>query len=153
MLHDVEKAQPAFVIEWLGTYSELKMIEAEAALRGGQSGRAYEAYLEAIRSHMAKLGVSSDDAEAYISDTSVGVGAGALSREDIVREKYKIMFLNPEAWVDARRFDYQYAGFTLPANSDLPEFIRRLDYPDTEYTRNGSNIPASSLTGRIWWDR
>ena len=135
------------------TYPELKLIEAEAALRAGQPGRAYDAYLEAIRSHMATLGVSSEDAEAYIADPSVSVGAGSLSRDDIFREKYKVMFLNPEAWVDARRYDYQYEDFTLPVNSDLSEFIRRIDYPDTEDTRNGSNVPTTSLTDRIWWDQ
>ncbi len=143
------------------TYSELKLIEAEAALRDGQTGRAYAAYLEAIRSHMDKLGVSVADAEAYIADPSVGVGAANLSLDDVFREKYKVMFLNPEAWVDARRYDYQYEDFTLPANSELSTFIRRLDYPDTEYTRNRASIPSeiaseqptARLTDRIWWDQ
>lgn len=143
------------------TYAELKLIEAEAALRAGQTGRAYDAYLEAIRTHMAKLGVSEADAEAYIAAPSVGVGAGSLTLDDVFREKYKVMFLNPEAWVDARRYDYQYAGFTLPANAVISTFIRRLDYPDTEYTRNRANIPSeivseqptARLDNRIWWDQ
>ena len=136
------------------TYSELKLIEAEAALRAGQPGRAYAAYVEAIRSHMATLGVASAAAEAYIAAPQVGVGAGALGLADIFREKYKVLFLNPEAWVDARRFDYAYEGFDLPVNSELPTFIRRIDYPDSERTRNRANVPAAvALTDRIWWDR
>ena len=135
------------------TYSEVKLIEAEAALRAGDRGRAYDAYLEAIRAHMDKLGVDADAAEAYVSDPAVGVGAAALSLDDVFREKYKVLFLNPEAWVDARRYDYAYAGFTLPANAELSDFIRRVDYPDTEYSRNASNVPESSLLGRVWWDR
>lgn len=136
------------------TYPELKLIEAEAALRGGQAPRAYTAYVEAIRSHMATLGVASAQAEAYIAAPQVGVGAGALGLDDIFREKYKVMFLNPEAWVDARRYNYAYEGFALPANSELSAFIRRLDYPDTERTRNRANVPASvSLADRVWWDQ
>ena len=135
------------------TYYELKMIEAEAALRAGQRDRAYAAYLEAIRSHMATLGVDEDRAEDYIASDVVGVGADDLALDDVFREKYKIMFLNPEAWVDARRFDYQYEGFTLPANAELDTFIRRLSYPDTEVTRNGANVPRVALTDRIFWDQ
>ena len=137
------------------TYAEVKMIEAEAALRLGNRDRAYAAYLEAIRAHMEKLGVASDAAEAYISSDVVGVGAGALSLDDVFREKYKIMFLNPEAWVDARRFDYAYEDFDMPANALLSDYIRRLDYPDTEYSRNQANIPANgdALTARIFWDQ
>ncbi len=136
------------------TYPEVKLIEAEAALRAGQTSRAYAAYVEAIRSHMATLGVASADAETYIAAPEVGVGEGALSLADVFREKYKVLFLNPEAWVDARRYDYAYEGFELPANSELSTFIRRLDYPDTERTRNGANVPAPvPLTDRIWWDQ
>lgn len=139
------------------TYAELKLIEAEAALRSNQRPRAYAAYLEAIRAHMAKLGVSGADAEAYVAAPSVSVGASALGLDDVFREKYKVMFLNPEAWVDARRYDYQYEAFTMPVNSVLPTFIRRIDYPDTEYTRNRGSIPADRivdpLTQRVWWDQ
>ncbi len=49
---------------------------------------------------------------AYI--TAASVGAAALTRELIFREKYVATYLNPEAWNDARRFDYQYKDFTLP---------------------------------------
>lgn len=138
------------------TYAELKFIEAEAALRAGQEGRAYDAYLEGIRAHMDKLGVSEAERDAYLSDPSVDVGAGSLTLDDVFREKYKVMFLNPEAWVDARRYDYQYEGMELPANHNPAlggEWIRRLDYPDTEYSRNASNIPDVTLTDHLWWDQ
>ncbi|MDT0632810.1 SusD/RagB family nutrient-binding outer membrane lipoprotein [Rubrivirga sp. S365] len=137
----------------LVTYSEVKLVEAEAALRAGQRDRAYAAYTEAIRAHMDKLGVGADAAAAYLAAPQVSVGAAALTLDDVFREKYKVLFLNPEAWVDARRHDYDYEGFVLPANAELPEFIRRIDYPDTEYSRNASNIPEASLTDRIWWDQ
>jgi len=63
--------------------------------------------------------------------------------------------LHPEAWVDARRHDYGYENFDLPANlnPDLNgQFIRRLRYPDSELGRNGSNVPEVTLLDRIFWD-
>lgn len=135
------------------TYSELKFIEAEAALRDNQPTRAYAAYQEGIRAHMDKLGVDPAARDAYLNDPAVDVGEGSLGLDDIFREKYKVMFLNPEAWVDARRYDYQYDAMTLPANSELDDFILRLDYPDTEYGRNAQNVPDVTLLSPIWWDQ
>ncbi|MFB0946090.1 MAG: SusD/RagB family nutrient-binding outer membrane lipoprotein, partial [Spirosomataceae bacterium] len=73
---------------------------------------------------------------------------------NIFDQKYITTFLHPEAWVDARRFDYQYTDFTVPENDLLNgQFIRRLDYPDTEYQRNGGNVPVVELLTRLFWDQ
>lgn len=147
-------AQPTSPIEII-TYAEVKFIEAEAALRSGQRQRAYAAYLEGIRAHMNKLGVDPAARDAYVGHPSVSVGAGALTIDDVFREKYKVMFLNPEAWVDARRYEYQYENMTLPENHNPAlngQFIRRLDYPDSEYGRNAGNVPDVTLLTRIFWD-
>ncbi len=138
----------------IATYAEQKFIEAEAAL-ATNSARAYAAYLAGIEAHMDMLGVEDAEKEAYLTDPAVAVGAGNLSIEDIFREKYIVMFLNPEAWVDARRYDYQYEDMTLPENHnpDLGnQFILRFDYPDSERNRNGMNIPAVTLGDPIFWD-
>lgn len=136
------------------SYAELKFIEAEAALRLGNTARAYTAYLAGIQAHMDKCGVAATDAAAYIANPAVSVGAGGLTLAQIFKEKYIVTYLNPEAWVDARRFDYAYKGFTLPLNALLPTFIRRVAYPDDERTRNGSNVPAIvPLSTRLWWDQ
>jgi hypothetical protein len=73
-----------------------------------------------------------------------------------MREKYVALFLHPETWVDARRYNYSYANMTIPANlnQDLGgEFIRRLGYPDSETQRNGQNVPDVNLTDRLFWDQ
>lgn len=138
------------------TYAEQKFIEAEAALAAGNTIRAYEAYLEGISAHMLKIGVSEQDVIAYIGSPQVSVGAENLTLDLILKEKYIAMFLHPEAWTDARRYDYQYSGMTLPANHN-PElngqFIRRLAYPDSEIARNGANVPNVSLADQLWWDQ
>lgn len=134
------------------TYAETKFIEAEAAL-ATDPVRAYAAYLAGINANMDKLQVPAGaERTAYI--TAASVGAASLTRALILKEKYVATYLNPEAWNDARRFDYQYKDFTLPQNAALSTFIRRLAYPTGERSKNGKNIPnVSSLTERLWWDK
>lgn len=138
----------------MATYSELKFIEAEAAL-ASDPGRAYQAYLDGITAHMEMLGVPQVDIDAYLADPSVSMGSGSLTVNDIFKEKYVALFLHPEAWNDARRFDYQYQDMTVPdnLNPDLNgQYLRRLPYPDTEVSRNGQNVPNVTLLDRIFWD-
>lgn len=139
----------------IATYAEQKFIEAEAAFRANQINRSYQAYLAGIEAHMDKVGVSESAKNSYLSDPAVAVGAGNLTLDLIFKEKYTAMYLHPEAWVDARRYDYQYTDMEVPANlnPDLNgQFIRRLAYPDSETQRNGENVPEISLLDRIWWD-
>ncbi len=138
----------------IATYFEQKFIEAEAAFEIDKS-RSYEAYLEGIRAHMRKIGVPDAEIQEYVSSPEVSMGEGSFTMDDIFEEKWKALFLHPEAWVDARRYDYQYENFTLPANINPAlnnQFIRRLAYPDSEVSRNGGNVPDVSLTDRIFWD-
>jgi len=138
---------------FIATYFEMKFIEAEVTLPTDPA-RAYDAYLEGIRAHMDKLGVPAAERDDYLNHPDVAVGAGNLTLQRIMDEKYKAMFLHPGTWTDARRFDYQYTGFQLPLGAVLPTYIRRMDYPSVEKTRNGANVPAvSDLTSRLWWDQ
>ncbi|GAB2494677.1 SusD/RagB family nutrient-binding outer membrane lipoprotein [Algoriphagus taiwanensis] len=139
----------------IATYAELKFIEAEAALPTDPA-RAYAAYLAGIEAHMDMLSVSDEAKAAYLADESVSVGAGALTLEDIMKEKWVAMFLHPETWNDARRFDYGYKDMTVPENLNpnlSGNYIRRLPYPDSEVSRNGSNVPSVTLLDRIWWNQ
>jgi len=138
----------------IAIFAEQKFIEAEAAFEIDKS-RSYNAYLDGIRAHMTKLGVEGSEIDAYISSSEVSMGEENFSIDDIFKEKWVAMFLHPEAWVDARRYDYSYEDFTNPENlnPDLNgELIRRLRYPDSELSRNGSNVPDVSLLDRIFWD-
>jgi hypothetical protein len=138
---------------WLVTYAEVKFIEAEAAFRSGDKSKAYAAYLAGIRAHMDMMGVAAAARDAYVNNPTVSVGADNLTLALIFKEKYVAMFLHPEAWVDARRFNYQYKDFGLPVGAALNEFIRRSAYPVVETSRNGANVPEVTLTTRLWWDQ
>ncbi len=138
----------------IATYAEQKFIEAEAAF-GIDKARSYQAYLDGIRAHMTKIGVESSEIDAYISSPEVSMGVDSFTIDDIFKEKWIALFLNPEAWVDARRYDYNYEDFDLPENlnPDLNGmFIRRLAYPDSEVSRNGSNVPDVTLLDPVFWD-
>jgi len=135
------------------TYAEMKFIEAEAAMSGGDMGRAYTAYLEGIRANMEKVGVDMASIDAYLADPAVGVGQGNLTMDLIFKEKYTAMFLNPETWNDARRHDYGYQGFDLPIGANLSEFVRLVTVPEVATARNGENTPNTTLTDRVFWDQ
>ncbi len=137
------------------TYAELKFIEAEAALRANDRARAYAAYMAGINANMDKFQVpAGPERTAYLTSPVVAVGAANLTTALIFKEKYIATYLNPEAWNDARRHDYQYKNFTLPVNAILTSFIRRLEYPVGERSKNATNVPVvKPLTERLWWDQ
>lgn len=135
------------------TFAEMKFIEAEAKFATDKPG-SYQAYLDGIAANMDKIGVSAAAKTAYLSNPTVAVGSAAFTKDHLFKEKYIAMFLHPEAWTDARRYDYKYKDFTLPVNVVLSTFIRRAGYPSTEESRNAENVPAvSGLDQKLWWDQ
>jgi hypothetical protein len=149
----------------MGTYAEQKLMEAEArflanggtASSVGSTQAAYDAYLAGISANMTKLGVPPAAATAYLTNPLVAVGPAGLRMELIMREKQIVLFLNPEAWVDTRRYDYNpalFAGMAVPQNQNLDlagSFIRRAIIPQDEITRN-PNALVLLLTDKVWWD-
>ncbi len=143
-------AAPLFII----TYEEVLFIEAEAAFRAGDETRAYAAYVKGIRTNFDRLGVAAADRDAYLASDAVASNEGELTLKHIFEEKYKALFLSPETWSDARRFDYGYTDFELPVNASTSTFVRRLVYPSVETSRNGENVPdIDDNTLKLWWDQ
>ncbi|WP_217606012.1 SusD/RagB family nutrient-binding outer membrane lipoprotein [Chitinophaga sp. GbtcB8] len=135
------------------TNAECKFIAAEASFRAGNKPAAYTAYLAGIKANMDKIGVDTTASRIYMQQPVVAVGAANITLDLIMKEKYVAMFLNPEAWVDARRFDYKYKDFHLPENAVLSTFIRRVAYPTIETSRNAANVPpVGALSDKLWWD-
>ncbi|HDZ13797.1 hypothetical protein LCGC14_1072740 [marine sediment metagenome] len=138
----------------IATYSEQKFIEAEAAFTVDKA-RSYQAYLDGIVAHMEMLSVPQEEIDTYLTNPGVSMGEAAFSIDAIFKEKWIAMFLHPESWNDARRYDYQYKNMTLPVNLNTElngQYIRRLPYTDNEISRNGQNIPSVTLLDRIFWD-
>jgi hypothetical protein len=148
------------------TYAEAMFIKAEATLLAaggdettvGISIDGYNAYIEGIMANMAKLGLNGS---AYINDNTIDIGEGALMLHNIMREKYIANFLNPETYVDLRRYNFSPMVFTdleLRADhneGDFPgEWFRRAVYPNSEVLRNPENVTANQQepTAPVWWD-
>ncbi len=144
--YSTDKA-PLFIM----TFSELKFIEAEA-LFSTNKALAYQAYLDGIKANMEKVGVEQVDMDAYLADPNVAVGAGSLTIDDIMLEKYKALFLSSETWNDARRHDFNYAGFSLPTGANLPDYIQIAPTPEIELANNRENAIENTLNTPVWWD-
>lgn len=147
------------------SYSEAMFIKAEAEFlanggntkSSGITDKGYQAYISGIQSNMSKLDVSSVD---YIADSSIDVGAANLMLHNIMKEKYIANFLNPETYVDLRRYDFSqdvFRNFALPADNAVSEFpglwLVRADYPESETLRNPDNVNANKKapTQTLWW--
>ncbi|AWX43177.1 hypothetical protein HME9304_00164 [Flagellimonas maritima] len=151
------------------SYAEAKFIEAEAAFLAnggtttstGSSEAAYSAYLEGIQASMDMYGVDGSD---YLADPAIAVGADELMLNHIMKEKYIHNFLNPETFVDFRRYDFSdevFVGLEIrqeEASDDsdfFGQWFRRAEYPATELNRNEENVLANQETPvtPVWWDR
>jgi hypothetical protein len=135
------------------TNAEMRFTEAEAAFRNNDLPRAYTAYIAGITASMQKLNVPADSIANYLANPAVSVGESNLTLKLIMKEKYVACFLMPVTWVDMRRFDYDYKDFVLPQNVTLNTFIRRMDYPSSEISANGGNVPNVERTDHLWWDK
>ncbi|HKJ48937.1 MAG TPA: SusD/RagB family nutrient-binding outer membrane lipoprotein [Christiangramia sp.] len=149
------------------TYAEAQFIKAEAEFlanggtttSSGTTEAGYQAYLEGIMASMAKYGV---DGTAYINDPAVDVGAENLMLNHIMKEKYIHNFLNPETFVDFRRYDFSdevFTGLTIREEGDSDgdfagQWFRRATYPATEINRNGDMVLQYQQTPvtPVWWD-
>ncbi|MCX8019418.1 MAG: SusD/RagB family nutrient-binding outer membrane lipoprotein [Chitinophagaceae bacterium] len=148
----------------IGSYAEQKLMEAEARFLAnggtpssvGTTAAAYSAYKAGIEAHLTKLGLPL----TYSTLPQVDVGAANLTLEHIMREKHVVLFLNPEAWTDVRRYDYNpnlFRGISLPINQNAEmngQQIRRAMYPLDEINRNpNAQAAAKPMTEKVWWDQ
>ena len=149
------------------SYAEAQFIKAEAEFLAnggtptstGTTPAGYEAYLEGIRASMAKYGVDGTD---YINDPAVDVGVDNLMLHHIMKEKYIHNFLNPETFVDYRRYDFSdevFTGLQIREEEDgtgdfAGQWFRRATYPSTEINRNGAVVEQyqESPVTPVWWD-
>ena len=147
------------------SYAEAQFIKAEAEflVNGGNTTSvgtntaAYTAYMNGIQANMDKLGV---DATNYLADASIDLGEGNLMLQHIMKEKYIANFLNPETFVDLRRYDFSdnvFKDLALPADnigSEFPgQWLVRAQYPSSEETRNPENVSSNRKdpVDPVWW--
>ncbi|TGE23113.1 SusD/RagB family nutrient-binding outer membrane lipoprotein [Hymenobacter metallicola] len=160
------------------TFHELKFIEAEAAFKAGEKGRALTAYKAGIRAHMTKIGVGGTFAnpnvtfptitpaqiDAYLASAAVAQTEAELTLKHIMEQKYIAMFLNPESWSDLRRYDFDpaiYPNLKYPVgapNGLGGQWPRRMLPGATEVMYNPQAVAALGasapdyITKPLWWD-
>ncbi len=154
---------PSFLV----TYAQTSLLKAEAIVRGWASGDAAEEYATAIRANMEQFSdwpgdtdIDPADIDAYISANPLEAGKEI---EQINGQYWIASLLNgPEAWANFRRSDLPNVAPNPYPGNDLTteDFIRRLTYPDAEYTVNRTNLDAAVarqgpdvLDTRVWWDK
>lgn len=133
------------------TYDELLFATAEAVLRnGGSIAAAQVSYRAAITANMSKLGVKDADITAYLATNGTLPGNTDAAIAQISTQEYLALYLNPEAWTLWRRTNSPV--LTPVTGTSVP---RRLLYPQTEYSYNKANVPASVtlFSPKIFWDK
>ncbi len=151
---------------WM-SYAESRFLLAEASLRGwyGAPGTPQAYFEQGIRASMHYYKISESDINDYISGLSIyhsGTNpfAGADKEamlEQIISQKWLAIFPNgTEGWAEFRRTDYPALRNHLNNRSfDVPlgKFIKRLQYPTSEFDYNYDNMPKNVNQGvRVWWD-
>ncbi|MEE9349196.1 MAG: SusD/RagB family nutrient-binding outer membrane lipoprotein [Flavobacteriaceae bacterium] len=149
------------------SYAEAQFIKAEAAFIAnggsatstGSNAMAYNAYMDGIAASMSKYGANGAD---YLADGAIAVGEAGLMLNHIMKEKYIHNFLNPETFVDYRRYDFSndvFKGLMIREEDDADadyfgEWFRRASYPASEVNGNGINVEANrkSPIVPVWWD-
>ena len=149
---------------WLMTGVETMFLVAEATARGWLAGDAKAAYENAVRESFRFLGLTTAQADEYLTNTDAKVAwpaAGSLNDKIAVIMWQKYFALNGiqanETFNDWRRL-----GIVQPPLSIAPErgsnlIPRRLLYPTSEYSYNSDNVTAvgtiTPYTPKVFWDK
>ena len=117
------------------TYTEMLFIKTEVLFRQGDAQGAYNAYIDAIRSHFSRMNeklqtwtdlgcgttargydvsfayspMSQAEIDAYMASAAVKQDASSLTLSDIMMQKLIAMCFNYQSWNDMRRYNY-FAG-------------------------------------------
>ena len=128
------------------SYAELKFIEAEANFSLGQTGPAQAAFEDAVAASVLKVtGLANTEwLDANINGVTVTL-------ELIMTQKYIATLGNNEAFADYRRTGLP--TMPLPIGALIPAMPARFPYAQEEITYNGANVPAVTLSSKLWWDR
>lgn len=142
-------------------YVEVEFLLAEAAERGlgGVTGPASH-YNNAIRASMRYWGVSTTDANNYLSQADVNYAtAPGDYKQKIGTQKWLALFdRGIEAWAEWRRLDYPILN--VPEGMTYEDIPVRMPYPFNEnkmnkvnYEEAASAIGGDSPNTKLFWDK
>jgi starch-binding outer membrane protein, SusD/RagB family len=122
----------------LVTYNENLLIKAEALFKAGNT----QAALDTLNKERAAWGTNTN----WHSAITLAPLAGPVTLEQIMNEKYIVLFQNVETWNDYKR---TCLPKLTPGNGAVA-IPGRLIYPTSERQTNGANVPADPV--RNWND-
>jgi hypothetical protein len=129
-------------------YTEALFLKAEATLIKSGFAAAQPIYQDAIKAHMAKLGVSTGSTTAYLAARGTLTNTTALQL--IIEEKTIANYLSIENFNDWRRTGFPVITKVPAALSEIP---RRFLYPQAEIVVNPQAEQSAKLIDRVWWDK
>lgn len=132
------------------TYDELRFMKAEALLRtSGDFSAAQQEFADGIEANMQKLGVDAAAIETYLTaNGTLTTTSVEEAISQVALQAHIALYLNPEAFATYRRTGSP--DLVPVSGSEVP---RRLLYPQSEYSYNAENVPASTLTTpKLFWD-
>jgi hypothetical protein len=132
---------------YLMTFSELKFIEAEAALMTGDADRAVTAYKTAVSASL--LEVTGDSNQTWMDTIINPENSGSITLEKILMQKRRALFGQVQPYSDWRRTGIP--ELTVVPEAQLPEIPQRYLYPYIETFTNEGNVPYVTLTDPVWW--
>jgi len=132
--------------EDLISYRELQFIIAETSTDPAEQ---HAAYLNGIQASFNEVGLGTAEYSNYVAQAAIDPGAGNLTLNDIIIQKYIGLFVQPEVFNDWRRTGIP--SLTPVQGSAIP---RRWFYPENEYLFNESAPARDSdlLFQRVHWD-
>jgi hypothetical protein len=130
----------------LVTGVEASFIEAEAAFRSGNIGRAQTAFTQGITSSIGRFGA---DPTAYLA--AHGTLNAGTEMQQIMTQKWIALFTQCEVWADWRRTG-------IPSLTPNPAGVQGsipVRYPTEQNERllNPNAVVISDLTTPVWWDQ
>jgi hypothetical protein len=149
---NLQPLDPVYFISAAESY----FLQAEAVVRFGVTGDAEALYDQGIDASFNKFAVTDDPADMYGSGAPYEFPSSGLDAqiEAIITQKWVAMANSQglESFFEQNRTGYP--DFFTPAvnNVTSDKFPRRLFYPQSERSRNPSNLPEiQPLTEPVWW--
>ena len=148
---------------------ELHFIKAEAAFRSGQLSEAFQSFQNGVERHMVRVEIAQPDISTFMASGMVPNTAADLTLSHIMMQKWLAMYLQLEAWVDMRRYQYDsqiYKGLKRPENlaffwdeNETGQWIQRMPYDNQteeifnkpELDRLGAFQNPDWLKVPLWW--
>ncbi len=128
----------------IASFAEVQFIKAEVYYRSGQQAMADLAFEQAVKASLEFHQAEDPEWEAEYAEVE------DVTLEQIIRQKYIALFLQPEVWSDYRRTGYPQITPYEPEEYEIP---RRQIYPQAELNNNAENVPQDiTIFDRVWWD-